>query len=722
MTSLRRAALPLALLLSLASLSAMAQDDDRVTGAHKTTKLPAVSVSANDWRKYLKAKLQYQLPEVDGPRITVTKKTTVTHLDDQPTVIGNNLNQTLARTPGVLVSEQPTPTQFNFSYRGIGNPQESEFVLVMQDGIPLEGDWMGFPTLYAFPITQSLSEVQLIRGGSSLLYGPEPAPVINLVSRRPAANTPLSVSTENVVGEHGLFSSYNVIERNQGAWAFCADAGYVHSDGTRANDDSRNRQADLYLAYTPDERQQWWLDFHAISAVSGDPGRLSYTRWQQDPRTVTTPYNRNWVNRDQLVLGHTRDLGGKWSLEAKLWFTYQDLVSRAAKAQLPGQAPPGSTTLQDDAFRTYGTDVRLRKNWGHGNAFTIGTVLYHGSDPFRQWSSPNLVAARDDHSGVQILNQRRSTQYASLFAENVFRLPHRIHIVPSVRLERERVAVDETVHPPFLSRPLIHEADKRHMPLFGLGLGNDFGHGNETYFNVSQGWRPLRFFDIAPPFSNLMQGHAAQLSKTVSWEAGVHGAPVTGLYYDVSVFWINFRNRLETRYINAIDTIYVNTGDTRSRGLEAQLDYDIFAPTQLAGAGQHLETFFNASLLNARFTASAIPGQVGKTPAFSPDYLIKTGVAWRNERVKLSLTAVTSAAQYWQDSDKSFGSGLTYMPARIPAYTVVDVASDWQISHSLRLLAGVSNLANRRYFDRVWQNGLEPAFGRTWYTGFALTY
>jgi Fe(3+) dicitrate transport protein len=127
-------------------------------------------------------------------------------------------------------------------------------------------------------------------------------------------------------------------------------------------------------------------------------------------------------------------------------------------------------------------------------------------------------------------------------------------------------------------------------------------------------------------------------------------------------------------------------------------------------------------LLNATFTGSNIPGQVGKVPAFSPAYLIKTGVTWRNERVRLSLTAVSSAAQYWQDSDESYGSGETYLPARIPAYTVVDVASDWQLNHSLRLLAGISNLGNRRYFDRVWDNGLEPAFGRTWYTGFALTY
>ena len=79
------------------------------------------------------------------------------------------------------MSQQPTPTQFNLSYRGLGNPQESEYVLVMQDGIPLEADWIGFPTLYAMPFSHSIADIQLIRGGASLLYGPEPAPVIRSI-------------------------------------------------------------------------------------------------------------------------------------------------------------------------------------------------------------------------------------------------------------------------------------------------------------------------------------------------------------------------------------------------------------------------------------------------------------------------------------------------------------------------------------------------------------
>jgi len=43
---------------------------------------------------------------------------------------------------------------------------------------------------------------------------------------------------------------------------------------------------------------------------------------------------------------------------------------------------------------------------------------------------------------------------------------------------------------------------RKNIPLFGIGIGNDFGRGNETYLNVSQGFRPLRYFDISSPFAN----------------------------------------------------------------------------------------------------------------------------------------------------------------------------------------------------------------------------
>ena len=124
----------------------------------------------DDW----KAKLDHIMSEVSATEITVTKKATVIKLDQQPTVVNNNLQELFTKAPGLLITEQNTPGQFNFSYRGLGNPQESEFVTVLLDGVPLASDWIGFPTLYYLPVPQSVSEIQEIRGGSSLSTGRSP--------------------------------------------------------------------------------------------------------------------------------------------------------------------------------------------------------------------------------------------------------------------------------------------------------------------------------------------------------------------------------------------------------------------------------------------------------------------------------------------------------------------------------------------------------------------
>lgn len=56
---------------------------------------------------------QHIMPEVSGAQITVTKKATVIKLDQQPPVENNNLQELYTKAPGLLVTEQHTPGQFN---------------------------------------------------------------------------------------------------------------------------------------------------------------------------------------------------------------------------------------------------------------------------------------------------------------------------------------------------------------------------------------------------------------------------------------------------------------------------------------------------------------------------------------------------------------------------------------------------------------------------------
>jgi Fe(3+) dicitrate transport protein len=714
----------------------------RVSAQDAPQKLDTVHVKDKSAQDDTRPKLQHIMREVDGPLITVTKKTSITKLDNIPTVVDNNLRELFAQTPGLYVSEQQTASQFNLSYRGIGNPQELEFVSVMQDGIPLEGDWIGFPTLYVLPLPQTISQVQLIRGGSSLLYGPEPGPVVNFVSRKPDPNKEFEGYSENVVGKNGMSATFNRIDGTVGDWDYLLDAHYRTDDGQRDNGGAILKGGDFHLGYRPNDLGYWALDFHGYEFAGGDPGKYGYPIFVRDPDFTPTPYNKDWVSRYTVTLSNQQKIGSDAEWTTKLWRGYQDQTTRAGATSLldvPNPSYPTSSTLQDTAFRFTGIDSRIVDHWGRGNALTAGFVYYHSDSPLRQWNDADIWEPRDDRfdpvcvktttNNCIKLNQDRSTDYGALFAENVFRWGE-WHLVPSVRLERENVDIDESVHVRAANNfPLVDRSVDHNVPLFGLGFGNDFGHGNETYFNVSQGWRPVRYFDVGSPFGNLAPTAANDPTPThvLSYEAGVHGTPVAGLFYDVSVFQVNVKDRIESQPIVGDplnETIDVNTGDTRHRGFEGQVDYDFLAARD-PHTTQHFSVFANLQLLNAKFTETRIPANVGNKPAFSPHYLARAGLVYREDKkLKLALSVNSVASQYAQDSNLPFGTAGTdsFIPAKTPQYTIADFSGDYWVLPQLRLLGGVSNLGDKQYYNRIFSNGIEPGLRRTYYAGFSYEF
>jgi Fe(3+) dicitrate transport protein len=347
----------------------------------------------------------------------------------------------------------------------------------------------------------------------------------------------------------------------------------------------------------------------------------------------------------------------------------------------------------------------------------VGYTAYGSRSPYDIFVSDNPYVGPADNSGTPLYMSERQSRYAALFAESLWRF-ERFHLVTSARFDHQELITQETVAP---HPNLVDQSYRKNIPLFGVGIGNDFGRGNETYLNISQGFRPLRYLDIASPFTNYSSTNNPDPTHYLTYEAGVHGWPELGFYYDVSAFQVNARNRIESQQLTQTETIDVNTGDTRSRGVEAEAAYDLLRLRAESAANQHLTVFANASLLNATFTGSAIPGQVGKTPAYAPDYVLKGGVTLaRDATYKASLVVESVGSQYFQDSDQP----LAGTPARIPAYTVADLSGEYLIARHFRVLAGISNLGNRHYYSRVFLFGgmLEPARERAAYAGLAYDF
>jgi Fe(3+) dicitrate transport protein len=671
----------------------------------KDKSLPQQTVEGKrPWDFNKKTRYQHSLPEVNGPTITVTKKTSVVELDAQPAVIDNNQREIFDRLPGVVLAEQQNPTELNLSYRGLGNPQESEYILLMQDGLPMELDWIGYPTLYYLPIPQTIQSLQMIRAGSGLLYGPEPQPVLNYVSRPPTPDREFSGTTEQVGGSHDLYSSFNQVSGTVGNFEYLADYSHRQSDGERANGQYRLNSGDAHLGMKFDDDQSLKFDFHAYSLTSGLAGLMSFSQYESDRHQTTTPDDNLETQRYSGVITYEIALTDHLKFTQKAWAGYDELLTRSDTYSDSGAIEGEGATLSAQRFHFTGLDGRSLWRYGKGDALTVGYTAYYSESPYDEYLSGNPLASDADESGTPFYRDDRRTRYGALFAENVFRLPY-FHIVTSARVDHEQVDTHETLAP----HPLLVDASyARNIPLFGLGIGNDFGHGNETYFNVSQGYRPTRYLDIAAPFSSFAPGNNPEPTKYLTYELGVHGWPRTGLYYDVSLFQVNVKNRIETEALTETETIDVNTGDTRSRGVEAEGSVDLLSFATNSSGEHHLDVFANTSLLDAHFTSSIIPGQAGKIPAYAPHYVVKSGVTWRRDQLfHVSLVANLVGSQYFQDSDEPVAG----TPAKIPTYTVVDLNSDYTLFGHLRLLGGVSNLTNRHYYSRVFLFGgsLEPA-------------
>jgi Fe(3+) dicitrate transport protein len=142
--------------------------------------------------------------------------------------------------------------------------------------------------------------------------------------------------------------------------------------------------------------------------------------------------------------------------------------------------------------------------------------------------------------------------------------------------------------------------------------------------------------------------------------------------------------------------------------------------------------FSNVQFLDAEFTESsqvvAATGQsfVGNTPAYAPDWIWKGGITFQKERCfRVTFSGVHVSDQFWQDSNQPLlaAGGVVSVPAVIPSYTIWNLSGEVYLTKNVRLMAGISNLTDEKYYSRAVLTGLiDPAPMRTGYAGVSVEF
>ncbi len=651
------------------------------------------------------------LPSVQDGRIFEGKKSTLINMDEQPVFVEPNLRQMFSRLPGLFVSDQQVPSIYNVNYRGLGNPHESEFVAFFQNNVPLAADMFGYPTIYYMPAAQRIERIEFVRGGGGLLNGPQIGPVLNFVTRRADVSAENSFRSDQTIGSNGMYSTYNEVNFSHNDFGVLASFDSRSADGPRTNEDYEVNSGYVGLSYEGFEGIRLGVDVDFYQSDSGEAGRLTSQEFAADRDQGRTPFNRVEIEQLITTFSYEQKINESSTLDGSVYYSYMDRLSRRSGQFSDPVAEPTTAAIDQQEFANYGFDLRYALSWGNNNVLTVGSTAYVGDSP-RTRHVTDDIRSNSQNSNDLAFEQDRVMNYNAVFIENLFSFG-KLSVVPTVRFERVNYDLEELVKNASLNRNAINIDRSFNETLFGLGFSYQISDQSELYANVSESYRPQRFDDLINPASELTGDNGPGVSRAVNYEVGYRSQLIENLVFDVSLFRIDFEDKVEQIQVNITDVERVNSGDSRHQGLEFSAEYDVL-PSQ----SRSLKLFANGSWLDAEIIRSGNPNLVNNNTAFSPSHLIRTGFLFENEKWNAALTATLVGDQYWQDSNLARGTGAGEIAAEIPQYQVVDFSLEYRYSDRWTVHGGVNNLLDEDYYSRVRNDGIEPALERTFYAGF----
>jgi Fe(3+) dicitrate transport protein len=695
------------------------------------------------------------LPPVEGTRINAGKKTSFVKPQEFPTFAGNDYREVMATTPGIVVSEEPQSPIINFGYRGL-NSQRSEFMQVLKDGVSIKNEQFGFPETHYTPILDAVERIELIRAGAALQFGPQPGGALNFVMKMPRQDAPFHFSTKNVFGSYGYYRNYTEIDGTLGRLGYYFYYDHRQQDGFRdANSDYNLNGGSPRLVWDVTNDSRFILTLDAYDEEHGEPGGMRRREavnppnsvFIEDSRTATTRFfDRFRLERYYAMLEYQKFFSERTQVDIKAFGGYLTRWSKRQRGGGFGTLPNGpesnTDSIQLRSDYTEGVDARMRHDYNLFNdvsTITGGIYFYHDLQDRRDERGQTPDA---EHGMLRNLNTGE-TWDGAIFAENRFHFG-RLSIVPGMRLEFLNQSVDEEVN---VSNPLHSQSDFNFVPLFGLGLDYVLIEGQqivaappvaggkgaesknplapivttggpprvELYGTVSQAYRPITYGELVPTGASSVVNGNLKEGNSLQVEYGVRGKPFPYLNFDIGGFYFTFDDQVGEVILPNGFTSTQNVGDSRYIGFEAATELDVLSLINGGAPSRYgnLLLFGNVTLLNAEFTSGP---NSGNTPAYAPDYQVKTGLIYNyKDTFKVSLLGTLVDDEFGDDGDSFEGF--------IPSYNVWDLTAEFRFwKGRAGVFAGIRNLFDEDYWGEVREEGIMPALPRNYYGGFEFFF
>ncbi len=692
------------------------------------------------------AEEKHNLESVVGFALYESKKSEVIHLNKLTANLAtNNPRQTFSKIPGLHIWESDgAGLQLGIGGRGL-SPNRSSNFNTRQNGYDISADALGYPESYYTPPLEAIDRVEVVRGAASLQYGTQFGGLLNFKFKNGMGNKPIQVTSRLTGGSFGFLNSFTSVGGQVKKVNYYSFYQYKAGKGWRQNSDFQQHNLFASANYKWNERLSMKAEYTHMEYLSQQAGGLTDQQFKQNPRQSLR--TRNWfeVTWNLASVHFTYNLNPTTKLNHRMFGL---LGKRNALGNLTQINRPDHMENRDllmDTYRNWGAETRFLKHYTVGKqyfTFLGGMRYYEGHTHKMQGEGDDGDGPSFKYLSIEKLSgsdYQFPSRNLALFCENIVAITDRWSITPGLRFEYINTNADgyyrqinKDLAGNILLDSTIYETIGRSRNILLAGMGTSYRMSDklELYANFSQNYRAINFNDMRIANPNLKVDPNLQDERGFNADIGIRGSLGELIQGDLSLFNLNYRNRIGAMLTSEIDPFYgyrtyrlrTNVAHANLMGMEFSGEFHwskLFEKqTDIA-----FSYFLNASYINGVYYKAQESAVEGHQVELVPPVNIRTGI---NATIK-NWTAsyqFNYVGEHFSDATNASYTA-TAVEGIIPSYTVMDLSAAYTYKW-LKIEGTIQNLADRMYFTRRAAGypgpGIIPADGRSFYLTLQVTF
>ncbi len=353
---------------------------------------------------------------IPRPTSKIAENVTVITAADISRLNAHTLADVLQTVPGIQLDYVRTPSTFSFfTIQGAANTT----VMVLVDGIR-ENDYdQNIAVPGTIPV-QQIERIEIIKGAASTAWGSALGGVINIITKSPNPDRPLSGMVSGSTGTQFTADARTELSGTLDRFGYYMTAGHLRSDGLSANTGAN--QNNLYGKFTyllPDNG----LVTFGLSHLKSQPGldEADTTNWG-------FIHDNNEYRRTNAFLKFTQPLGNKLTLDIDGFLTDRDDHTKFGGRDGQGAITFFNDYTANDSSR--GAGARLI--WGDSQQNLVAGLEY-----------AHVQASYRDKLSIDSPVYDRSWDRWAMYANGAYSIGE-LTILPGVRFDATGTSGDTT--------------------------------------------------------------------------------------------------------------------------------------------------------------------------------------------------------------------------------------------------------------------------------------